>query len=126
MYSINQLVGNAVADSAIAAFKFVSNGTSDGMITQSANGTASHIAGVSPNYSTNALTTCMYTFGGVAQILAEGSITKGDILTAGTGGGATTLVNAGTIHVHAGGIAIRGAANNDIFPITVLPQDTLA
>lgn len=124
MYSNNQMVEQAQANGAIPAFTIVAKDTSnDGKCVPAITTGSQKLWGVSPNYSVATGAMLQITAGGVAQVIAGGSIANGDILTNDTNGYAITATNFSANKYNTIGIANRSAATGDIIPVIVQPMN---
>lgn len=120
----NAVQGQGIATAAIGAFLFVQSdlATDDYIKVGTANCRA---IGVSPGYSNAAGVALKYARAGEAQVIAGGTVTRGDRVVCDSAGKAVTAAAGGSVNQNICGIARRSAASGDIFPIQIeIYQDT--
>ena len=108
----------AGADLSALQFTFVKQSTSANFTVLSATAASSPIIGVLQNKPTSAQTAEVALPGSVAKVIAGGTVTAGDRVTATTGGQAITTTTNKDWYA---GIALDAAVSGDLFRVLLAP-----
>lgn len=115
------LIKNFTAGAAVGANLIVKLGAADGAVL-AATASTETLIGVSTELAAASGERCDILLAGVANVIAGGSVTRGNYITSDSAGKAVAIGATGGTNYGVIGIALTSASSGDLFPILIAPS----